>query len=262
MSAFSLEPIEKASIDELRALPPRDDETTRRGLTRIAARQTARVAAMGAGLSAGLFAKAFINAADTFARVDTQLKNATTTTLEFAEAQRRLFDPARYRAILFDQRGCGRSRPKGSRDHNTTQHLIADMEKIRERFGFSEIMMGTLEKDPTAGTDEALLEERRDNLLLALARDGARVGGSLGGARARRGRRALGRRTRARPHRGPRRVPQRHGLVRVGRGLLPTARRSARRRARATRARSRPQAREKGWVHPPGYRRAPLPAGA
>lgn len=54
----------------------------------------AGLAGLGAGLSAGLFAKAFINAADTFARVDTQLKNATTTTLEFAEAQRRLFDIA------------------------------------------------------------------------------------------------------------------------------------------------------------------------
>ena len=52
------------------------------------------LAGLGAGLSAGLFAKAFINAADTFARVDTQLKNATVTTLEFAEAQRRLFDIA------------------------------------------------------------------------------------------------------------------------------------------------------------------------
>ena len=52
------------------------------------------LAGLGAGLSVGLFAKAFINAADTFARVDTQLKNATTTTLEFAEAQRRLFDIA------------------------------------------------------------------------------------------------------------------------------------------------------------------------
>ncbi|MFT4118955.1 prolyl aminopeptidase [Bradyrhizobium sp.] len=49
---------------------------------------------------------------------------------------RRLFDPERFHAVLFDQRGCGRSRPKGSREHNTTQHLIADMEKIRARFGF------------------------------------------------------------------------------------------------------------------------------
>jgi proline iminopeptidase len=49
---------------------------------------------------------------------------------------RRLFDPERFHAVLFDQRGCGRSRPKGSREHNTTAHLIADMEKIREEFGF------------------------------------------------------------------------------------------------------------------------------
>jgi proline iminopeptidase len=49
---------------------------------------------------------------------------------------RRLFDPERFHAVLFDQRGCGRSRPKSSRDHNTLPHLIADMEGIRTRFGF------------------------------------------------------------------------------------------------------------------------------
>src|SRR5215813_15242811 len=54
---------------------------------------------------------------------------------------RRLFDPERFHAVLFDQRGCGRSRPKGSREHNTTAHLIADMERIRERFGFERWMV-------------------------------------------------------------------------------------------------------------------------
>ncbi|MBM7484784.1 proline iminopeptidase [Bradyrhizobium sp. USDA 3686] len=54
---------------------------------------------------------------------------------------RRLFDPDRFHAVLFDQRGCGRSRPKGSRAHNTTQHLIADMEKIREKFGAARWMV-------------------------------------------------------------------------------------------------------------------------
>jgi proline iminopeptidase len=49
---------------------------------------------------------------------------------------RRLFDPERFHAVLFDQRGAGRSRPKGSREHNTLPHLIADMEAIREKFGF------------------------------------------------------------------------------------------------------------------------------
>jgi proline iminopeptidase len=49
---------------------------------------------------------------------------------------RRLFDPERFHAVLFDQRGAGRSRPKGHREHNTLAHLIADMEKIREKFSF------------------------------------------------------------------------------------------------------------------------------
>jgi proline iminopeptidase len=49
---------------------------------------------------------------------------------------RRLFDSERFRAVLFDQRGCGRSRPKGGRECNTTQHLIADLEAIRNKFGF------------------------------------------------------------------------------------------------------------------------------
>src|SRR6201995_5800207 len=50
---------------------------------------------------------------------------------------RRLFDPERFHAVLFDQRGCGRSTPKGSRVNNTLPDLIADMELIRERFGFA-----------------------------------------------------------------------------------------------------------------------------
>jgi proline iminopeptidase len=47
-----------------------------------------------------------------------------------------VFDPARYRVVLFDQRGCGRSTPKASQTvealkANTTQHLIADIESLR-----------------------------------------------------------------------------------------------------------------------------------
>jgi proline iminopeptidase len=49
---------------------------------------------------------------------------------------RRLFDPERFHAVLFDQRGAGRSRPKGERGNNTLEHLVADMELIREKFGF------------------------------------------------------------------------------------------------------------------------------
>ncbi len=44
---------------------------------------------------------------------------------------RRIFDPARYRIILFDQRGCGRSTPSGSLVSNTTAHLVGDIEIIR-----------------------------------------------------------------------------------------------------------------------------------
>src|SRR5471030_76025 len=54
---------------------------------------------------------------------------------------RRLFDPERFHAVLFDQRGAGRSRPKGGREFNTLPHLIADMEIIREKFGFERWMI-------------------------------------------------------------------------------------------------------------------------
>lgn len=50
-------------------------------------------------------------------------------------AMRRYFDPAHYRIILFDQRGCGRSRPHASVTANTTWHLVADIERIREALG-------------------------------------------------------------------------------------------------------------------------------
>ena len=42
------------------------------------------------------------------------------------------FDPARYHIILFDQRGCGRSLPAGELTHNDMEHLIGDIEAIRE----------------------------------------------------------------------------------------------------------------------------------
>ncbi|GGT22119.1 prolyl aminopeptidase [Streptomyces purpureus] len=53
---------------------------------------------------------------------------------------RRLFDPARYRVVLFDQRGCGRSTPHASdpatdMSVNTTDRLVADMERLREHLG-------------------------------------------------------------------------------------------------------------------------------
>lgn len=48
---------------------------------------------------------------------------------------RRYFDPAIYRIILFDQRGCGNSTPNASLEDNTTWSLIGDIERLREKLG-------------------------------------------------------------------------------------------------------------------------------
>ena len=48
---------------------------------------------------------------------------------------RRFFDPRHYRIVLFDQRGCGRSTPHAELADNTTWHLVADIERIREHLG-------------------------------------------------------------------------------------------------------------------------------
>ena len=50
-------------------------------------------------------------------------------------AMRRYFDPSVYRIVLFDQRGCGRSRPHACVEANTTAHLVADIELIRRTLG-------------------------------------------------------------------------------------------------------------------------------
>ncbi|MBU9698005.1 prolyl aminopeptidase [Rhodobacteraceae bacterium HSP-20] len=52
-------------------------------------------------------------------------------------AMRRYFDPTAFRVILFDQRGCGRSRPHASVIQNTTWHLVSDIEVIRKELGIS-----------------------------------------------------------------------------------------------------------------------------
>lgn len=48
---------------------------------------------------------------------------------------RRFFDPAHYRIVLFDQRGCGKSTPHADLVDNTTWHLVADIERLRETLG-------------------------------------------------------------------------------------------------------------------------------
>lgn len=53
----------------------------------------------------------------------------------FSPAHRRLFDPALYDVLLFDQRGCGKSTPHASLEANTTWHLVADIERLRVMAG-------------------------------------------------------------------------------------------------------------------------------
>ena len=50
---------------------------------------------------------------------------------------RRLFDPDHYRIVLFEQRGVGRSSPLAETRDNTTWHLVADMERLREHLGIA-----------------------------------------------------------------------------------------------------------------------------
>lgn len=55
-----------------------------------------------------------------------------------APAMRRFFDPRRYRILIFDQRGCGRSTPYAETRCNDTQRLLSDMELLRRQFGVEE----------------------------------------------------------------------------------------------------------------------------
>jgi proline iminopeptidase len=48
---------------------------------------------------------------------------------------RQFFNPKRYRIVLFDQRGCGKSKPSASLEHNTTWDLVSDIETLREHLG-------------------------------------------------------------------------------------------------------------------------------
>ncbi|MRI31959.1 prolyl aminopeptidase [Endozoicomonas sp. OPT23] len=58
-----------------------------------------------------------------------------------SEKCRRFFDPEKYRIILFDQRGCGRSTPHGEIEANSTQDLIDDIEKIRSHLKVDKWML-------------------------------------------------------------------------------------------------------------------------
>ena len=58
-----------------------------------------------------------------------------------SERDRRFFDPEKYRIVLFDQRGCGHSKPHAELKQNTSSDLVADMELIREKLGIDRWML-------------------------------------------------------------------------------------------------------------------------
>src|ERR1700755_137118 len=82
-------------------------------------------------------------------------------------AQARFWDPNRYRIVLFDQRGRGRSTPPPSLERNTTWHLVADIEALRAHLGIprwqvfggswgSTLALAYAEKHPERVTDLVL----------------------------------------------------------------------------------------------------------
>jgi proline iminopeptidase len=85
--------------------------------------------------------------------------------------QRRFFDPTAYRAVLFDQRGSGRSRPLASEPDadlsaNTTAHLIADIEKLREYHGIDRWTILGMSWGSTLGLAYAQAYPRRVSALV------------------------------------------------------------------------------------------------
>ena len=65
--------------------------------------------------------------------------------------QRRFFDPAHYRIILLDQRGCGRSKPLGCIEENTTAELVADIEHLRRHLGIEPTVEDRHRRQPSLG---------------------------------------------------------------------------------------------------------------
>ena len=59
----------------------------------------------------------------------------------FGAQLRSFFDPEQFRVIAFDQRGCGRSTPRGDCSHNTTAHLLEDMERLRHALGVAQWLL-------------------------------------------------------------------------------------------------------------------------
>lgn len=81
---------------------------------------------------------------------------------------RRFFDPEKYRIILLDQRGGGRSTPAGGLEHNTTAHLLSDLEALRKHLGIDRWILFA----GSWGAALALLyaEQRPENVLGMIVR--------------------------------------------------------------------------------------------
>lgn len=91
-----------------------------------------------------------------------------------APRMRRGFDPERYLVVLFDQRGCGRSTPHASdpatdMSVNTTWHLIADMERLREHLGIGEWLVSGGSWGSTLGLAYAEAHPARVSEIVLLA---------------------------------------------------------------------------------------------
>lgn len=87
---------------------------------------------------------------------------------------RRAVDPSRFRTLLFDQRGCGRSRPNASDPTtdisvNTTAHLIADIERLREHFGVDDWLVWGGSWGSTLGLAYAEQHPDRVNAMVLVA---------------------------------------------------------------------------------------------
>jgi proline iminopeptidase len=57
------------------------------------------------------------------------------------ENHRRYFNPDKYRIIIFDQRGCNRSKPNGCVENNSTQDILEDIESIRNKLGIEKLIL-------------------------------------------------------------------------------------------------------------------------
>lgn len=87
---------------------------------------------------------------------------------------RQFFDPLRYRVVLFDQRGCGRSLPSAATDlaaleNNTTSHLISDMEALRELLGIKNWLLFGASWGSTLGLSYAVAHPDRVSELVLWA---------------------------------------------------------------------------------------------